>query len=63
MNPCEADLTKTSGCYGKARLKQVLHAPFAGIVGCRHVEMGVKTTDMCLSGQHVANMSANMSAT
>jgi hypothetical protein len=35
---------------------------FAGKVGCWHVEMGVKTTDMCLLGRHVANMSANMSA-
>jgi hypothetical protein len=32
-------------------------------VGCWHVEMRVKLTDMCLSGQHVANMSANISAT
>ncbi len=36
---------------------------FAGIVGCWRVEMGVKMTDMCLSGQHVANMLADMSAT
>jgi hypothetical protein len=38
-------------------------ATFAGKVGCWHVKTGVKTTDMCLSGQHVANMLANMLAT
>ncbi len=37
--------------------------PFSGIVGCWHVKMGVKTTDMCLLGQHIANMLANMLAT
>ncbi len=36
---------------------------FAGKVECQRVKMGVKTTDMFLSGQHVANMLADMSAT
>jgi hypothetical protein len=36
---------------------------FAGKVGCWHVKTEVKTTDMCLSGQHVADMPANMLAT
>ncbi len=36
---------------------------FAGKVGCQHVKTRVKTTDMCLSGWHVADMLANMSAT
>jgi hypothetical protein len=27
MHPCEAALTKTGGHYGKAGLKEVLHAP------------------------------------
>ncbi len=36
---------------------------FAGKVGCRHVDTRIKTTDMCLSGQCVADMLANMSAT
>ncbi len=35
----------------------------AGKVGCRHVKTRVKTTDMCLSGQRVADMLADMSAT
>jgi hypothetical protein len=36
---------------------------FAGVVGCRRVKTGVKTTDMCLLGQHFSDMSANMLAT
>ncbi len=32
---------------------------FAGIVGCWHVKTGVKITDMCLLGRHVADMLAN----
>ncbi len=36
---------------------------FAGKVGCWCVETEVKTTDMCLSGRHVTNMLADMSAT
>ncbi len=36
---------------------------FAGKVGCWHVKTRVKMTDMYLSGQHVADMSADMSAT
>jgi hypothetical protein len=35
----------------------------AGKVGCWRVETRVKTTDMCLSGQRVADMSAKMLAT
>jgi hypothetical protein len=36
---------------------------FAGKVGCWRVKTRVKTTDMCLSGQRVADMLAGMSAT
>jgi hypothetical protein len=42
---------------------QILVTAFAGIVGCQHVKTRVKTMDMCLSGQHVADMLANMLAT
>jgi hypothetical protein len=35
----------------------------AGKVGCWHVKTRVKMTDMCLSGQRVADMLAGMSAT
>ncbi len=36
---------------------------FAGKVGCWHVKTRVKMTDMCLSGQLVADMLADMSVT
>jgi hypothetical protein len=41
----------------------VVLTAFAGKVGCWRVETRVKTTDMCLSGQCVADMLADMLAT
>ncbi len=41
---------------------QPVPTSFAGNVGCWHAETRVKKTDMCLLGQHVTNMSADMSA-
>ncbi len=38
-------------------------AVFAGKVGCRCVKMRGNMTDMCLSGQRVADMLADMSGT
>jgi hypothetical protein len=41
----------------------VVAVVFAGNVGFLNVEKMVKSTDMCVLARHVANMSANMSAT
>jgi hypothetical protein len=70
---CTNDVDISSAVFGDtiegARLCVICYTScpcevnFAGKVGCRHVETRVKTTDMCLSGQRVADMSANMTAT
>jgi hypothetical protein len=33
MHPHEADLTQTGGCYGKARITEVLHVPQCTNIG------------------------------
>jgi hypothetical protein len=54
---CTRVYTRPALCAG------YVYTPSGVKVGCRRVKTRVKTTDMCLSGQRVADMLADMLAT